>query len=227
MTEDGPPVGALSPDSSTSIANPDMADQSIPVGRRAGRKRDGATSGKRGQSMAGLLEWISVWAVPVLIGSIPLFGWLRGVSIFDSFVAGAEEGFRMAVRMIPFLVGILVALSIFQTSGALDRVIGWLSGPLGRLGIPAEVVPLMLVKPLSGGAALGITSGILQRNGPDSPVGELASLIQGSTDTTFYVLTLYFGSVGIKKTRYALPVALLGDLAGFVAAVAISHRLFG
>lgn len=177
--------------------------------------------------MTGLLEWVSVWAVPFLIGSIPLFGWLRGVPIFDTFVAGAEEGFRMAVRMIPFLVGILVALAIFQSSGALDAVIGALSGPLGRVGVPPEVVPLMLVKPLSGGAALGITSGILQRNGPDSPVGQLASLIQGSTDTTFYVLTLYFGAVGIKKTRYALPVALLGDLAGFIASVMISHRMFG
>lgn len=167
-----------------------------------------------------------MWAIPFLIGSIPLVGWLRGVKVYESFVEGAEEGFRMAVRMIPFLVGILVAINIFQTSGAMSAVIGWLSVPLGRLGVPAEVVPLMLVKPLSGGAALGITTGLLQHYGPDSPVGELASILQSSTDTTFYVVTLYFGSVGIRNIRYAMVVALAGDVAGFVASLIVSHWMF-
>ncbi|MBX5466627.1 MAG: spore maturation protein [Firmicutes bacterium] len=177
--------------------------------------------------VTGWIEVLSTWAVPFLVGFIPLYGWLRGVKVYETFVEGASEGFRMAIQMIPFLVGILVALSVFESSGAFDAVIHWLSRPLGHLGVPAAVVPLMLVRPLSGGAALGITTGLLHRYGPDSFIGRLASTLQSSTDTTFYVITLYFGSVGIRNIRYALTVALLGDLAGFVAAVYICHRLFG
>lgn len=173
-----------------------------------------------------MVELLSIWAIPFLIGFIPLFGWIRGIKVYETFVEGAQEGFQMAVKMIPFLVGILVALNIFQASGGLAAVIGLLSGPLAQLGVPAAVMPLLLIRPLSGGAALGITTGLLQQFGPDSFIGRLASVIQGSTDTTFYVVTLYFGSVGIRKIRYALSVALIGDLAGFVAAVYICHRLF-
>ncbi len=176
--------------------------------------------------MTTLIETISAWAIPFLIGFIPIYGWLKGVKVYQTFVEGAQEGFRMAVQMIPFLVGILVALNIFETSGALDAVIHFLSLPLHYLGVPASVVPLLLVRPLSGGAALGITTGLLHRYGPDSFTGRLASTLQSSTDTTFYVITLYFGSVAIKKIRYALTVALIGDLAGFVAAVYICHQLF-
>ncbi|AEJ39744.1 nucleoside recognition domain protein [Sulfobacillus acidophilus TPY] len=177
--------------------------------------------------MNHVIDAVSVWAIPVMIGLIPLVGWLRGVNIYEVFAEGASEGFHMAIRMIPFLVGILVALNVFQASGALAAVIGFLKGPLARVGVPAEVIPLMLVRPLSGGAALGITTGILQHYGPDSFVGRLASTLQGSTDTTFYVITLYFGSIAVKRTRYALTVALLGDLAGFIASVAVCHWLFG
>ncbi len=176
--------------------------------------------------MTALIETISVWAIPFLIGFIPLYGWIKGVKVYEVFVEGAEEGFRMAVRMIPFLVGILVALNIFESSGAMDALIRVLSGPLSALGVPAPVVPLLLVRPLSGGAALGITTGLLHHYGADSFVGRLASTVQGSTDTTFYVVTLYYGSVAIKKIRYSLTVALIGDAAGFIAAVFICHQLF-
>jgi len=173
-----------------------------------------------------IIDTVSIWAIPFLIAIIPLYGFIRGIKIYDVFVEGASEGFQMAIRMIPFLVGILVALNIFQASGALDAVIHFLARPLGALGVPSEVVPLILVRPLSGGAALGITTGILQHSGVDSFVGKLASTLQGSTDTTFYVITLYFGSIAVRRTRYALTVALIGDLAGFVAAVALSHWLY-
>ncbi|PSR33547.1 MAG: spore maturation protein [Sulfobacillus benefaciens] len=173
-----------------------------------------------------LIDTISIWAIPFLIGFIPLFGWLRGVKVYETFVEGAQEGFNMAIRMIPFLVGILVALNIFQASGAFDAVIHLLAPILGKVGVPAAVVPLILVRPLSGGAALGVTTGLLQHYGPDSFVGRVASTLQGSTDTTFYVITLYFGSIAVRQTRYALPVALIGDLAGFVAAIVICHLLF-
>lgn len=173
-----------------------------------------------------VIDTISVWAIPFLLGFIPLFGWIRHVKVYETFVEGAEEGFRMAIRMIPFLVGILVALNIFQASGAMDAVIHALAGPLSHVGVPAEVVPLMLVRPLSGGAALGVTTGLLQHYGPDSFVGRLASTLQSSTDTTFYVITLYFGSIAVRRTRYALSVALIGDLAGFIASVIICRMLF-
>jgi spore maturation protein B len=177
--------------------------------------------------LTGLVEALTVWSIPLLLAVIPAYGWIRGLPVYETFVEGAEEGFRLAVTMIPYIVGILVALSMFETSGAMAWVIARLSGPLGRLGVPAPVVPLMLVRPLSGGASLGITAGLLQQHGPDSFVGRLASTLQSSTDTTFYVLTLYLGSVGIRNGRYALAVALLGDLAGFIAAVAVAHRLWG
>lgn len=173
-----------------------------------------------------LIETVSVWAIPFLVAFIPLYGWFRKIKVYETFVEGAQEGFHMAVRMIPFLVGILVALNIFQASGAMSAVVGWLSGPLSRLGVPAEVVPLMLVRPLSGGAALGVTTGLMNHYGPDSFIGRLASTLQGSTDTTFYVITLYFGSIAVRKTRYALTVALIGDLAGFIASVVVCHLLF-
>lgn len=177
--------------------------------------------------MIRFIDTMSIWAIPVLLGVIPLYGWIRGINVYETFVAGAEEGFRMAVMMIPYIVGILVALNIFETSGAMAAVIRFLSAPLSWVGVPPEVLPLMLVRPLSGGAALGITTGLLHSYGPDSFVGRLASTLQSSTDTTFYVLTLYFGSVGIRRTRYALSIALLGDLAGFIAAVVICRLLWG
>lgn len=173
-----------------------------------------------------IIETLSVWAIPFLVGFIPLYGWLRGVKVYETFVEGAGEGFRMAVKMIPFLVGILVALNIFEASGAMDAVIRALSGPLSHIGVPPQVVPLILVRPLSGGAALGVTTGLLNHYGPDSFVGRLASTLQSSTDTTFYVITLYFGTVAVRRTRYALTVALIGDLAGFIASVIICRWLF-
>jgi spore maturation protein B len=178
-------------------------------------------------SIGGLVDTLSVWAIPVLLAAIPLYGLLRRLPVYETFVEGAEEGFRLAIMMIPYIVGILVALNIFEASGALDAVIHWLRGPLSALGVPPQVVPLMLVRPLSGGAALGITAGLLHRYGPDSLVGRISSTLQSSTDTTFYVLTLYFGSAGVRHTRYALSVALIGDAAGFIAAVAICRLLWG
>jgi len=177
--------------------------------------------------MSGLVDTLSMLAIPVLLGVIPLYGWVRGLNVYETFVEGAEEGFKMALLMLPYIVGILVALSIFEESGAMSAVTHALSVPLGWIGVPPPVVPLMLVRPLSGGAALGMTADILHRYGPDSLVGRIASTLQSSTDTTFYVVTLYFGSVGIRRIRHALVVALVGDLAGFVAVVLLGRALWG
>lgn len=170
---------------------------------------------------------LSAWAVPFLIAFIPLYAFLRGVPVYETFIEGAREGFDVVVRILPYMVSIFVALSLFRVSGALDLLGQLLEPVLGRLGLPVEVVPLVLIRPLSGGGALGVTAELLRRYGPDSYIGRLASVIQGSTDTTFYVLTLYFGSVGIKNPRHSVLAGLTGDLAGVIGSLIAMRIFFG
>lgn len=176
-----------------------------------------------------MVEWVSqasAWVVPAMILFIPLYGALRGVNVYEAFVDGAKESFDMAIRVLPFMVAIFIAIGLFRASGALDIVIQWMGPFLRWIGLPGSVVPLVLIRPLSGTASLGILADLLKNVGPDTFAGRLASAIQGSTDTTFYVLTVYFGAVGIRRTRYAVPVGLLGDAAGFMAAILICHQFF-
>lgn len=173
------------------------------------------------------LDTVSLWAVPFMLAFIPLFGAMRGVKVYDTFIEGAEEGLQIAIRIVPFLVGMMVALGVFRASGAMDLISGAISPLAARLGLPHEVLPLMLIRPLSGSAALAATTDLLKVHGPDSWIGRLASVMQGSTDTTFYVLTVYFGSVGIRKARYALGVGLFADLVGFAAALIACRWFFG
>lgn len=172
------------------------------------------------------LDTISLWAVPGMLALIPLWGAIRKVKVYDTFIEGADEGLQVAVRIIPFLVGMMVALSVFRASGAMDLVASLISPLTSRLGFPTEILPLMIVRPLSGAGALGVTADLLKTHHPDSFVGRLASIVQGSTDTTFYVLTVYFGSVGIRKARYAAGVGLLADAAGFLAALYACNWFF-
>ena len=174
-----------------------------------------------------LVNQISCWAIPALLFFIPVFAYLKGVKVYEAFIAGAETGFNMAVRIIPFLVGMLVAINIFRASGAMDLFSTWLHPVVYLLRMPAEVIPLALMRPLSGGGALGITAGLIHTYGPDSFIGRLAATMQGSTDTTFYVLTVYFGSVGIRKYRYALALGLIADLTGLIASIYIVNMIFG
>jgi len=173
-----------------------------------------------------LLEEISRWTIPVMLAGIPLYGWWRGVRIYDAFIDGAREGLEMAVRIAPYLVSIFVALGVFRDSGALDLAVDVLRPWLDRWGVPGEVLPLALIRPFSGGGALGITAELLRRHGPDSYIGRLASTMQGSTDTTFYILSFYFGSVGIRNPRHAVAAGLSGDLAGIIASVIAVRWLF-
>jgi len=173
-----------------------------------------------------LVQAVSRWALPVMLVGIPFYGYVKGVRVFEAFVEGAQEGFWLAVKILPYLIGILAALYVFRMSGCLDLVVKAAAFLLKPLGVPGEVLPLFLVRPLSGSGALGITAELLRRWGPDSYIGRLASTVQGSTDTTFYVITLYFGSIGIRNTRHTLPIALLGDLTGFLAATLICRALF-
>jgi spore maturation protein SpmA len=170
---------------------------------------------------------LSFWMIPALIAGLVLFGWARGVRVYESLVEGAKEGFQTALRIIPYLVAILVAVAMFRASGCLDLFVAAVSPLTAPIGLPAEAVPLAVLRPLSGSGAFGVMSEILTTRGPDSYLGYLVSTMQGSTDTTFYILAVYFGAVGIKKTRHAVPAGLLADAAGIAAAVFICHLVWG
>ena len=174
-----------------------------------------------------LRDMASSWLLPAVVAALVLYGWIRGVRVYESLVEGARDGFQVAVRIIPYLVAILVLVGMFRASGALDVLIG-LAAPLtGLVGIPAEALPMALLRPLSGSGAMGVASEAMTAYGPDSLVGYLVSTYQGSTETTFYVLAVYFGAVGVKDTRHAVPACLLADLAGILAATFIVRVLFG
>ncbi|KKM11938.1 spore maturation protein [Clostridiales bacterium PH28_bin88] len=172
------------------------------------------------------LSAASQWAIPFFLLAIFLSALVRRVPVYAAFVEGAQEGFALAIRLVPYVVGIYVAIGIFRASGAMQLMADILAPVISRLGIPAEVLPLMIVRPLSGPAALGLTAELMERFGPDSFIGRLACTLDGSTDTTFYVLAVYFASVGVKKARYSVAVGLLADLAGFAGAVFITHQVF-
>lgn len=176
--------------------------------------------------MLEFLQQISRYAIPALLFFIPLFAFLKKVPVYETFVEGAAEGLVLAVKIFPFILGTLVAIGVFRASGAFDWLAEFLSPVLTYLGWPPEILPIAIMRPFSGSGSLGLVAEILQTHGPDSFVGRVASVMQGSTDTTFYLLTVYFGSVGIKKYRYALTVGLGADFVSFIAAVTICRWLF-
>lgn len=156
-------------------------------------------------------------------------GWgvIKKVKVYEVFIEGSKEGFDVAIRIIPYLVAMLVAIGIFRASGAMDVVVALLSPLTNLIGMPAETLPLALMRPLSGSGSLGIMTELMKVHGPDSFIGVLASTLYGSSETTFYILAVYFGSVNIKNTRHALPAGLLADFVGMVAGVLIVRLLFG
>ncbi len=171
---------------------------------------------------------ISPWIVPGLMVALLGFGVIRRVSVYEAFVEGAKDGFQVAVRIIPYLVAILVAVGMFRASGAMDMMMGPIAGFAASIGIPAEAMPMALLRPLSGSGAYGYLSAIIQDPaiGPDSYTGLLVSTLQGSTETTFYVLAVYFGAAQIRRIRHALAAGLTADIAGIAAAVFICSVLF-
>lgn len=176
--------------------------------------------------MLYFINLVSTWAIPVILAFIPLYAYAKKVPVYDSFVDGAKDGFSTAISIIPHLVGMMVAISIFRASGALDYLISWVTPWIKNWGVPGEVLPLGLLRPLTGTGSLAFTTDLIRTYGPDSMIGRIASTIQGSTDTTLYVLTVYFGAVGIRNGRYALKVGLFSDVVGFVAAIAICLLVF-
>jgi spore maturation protein SpmA len=180
--------------------------------------------------LAGLilvLKALSPIAVPFVLTFFPLYAFGRGVPIYSEFIEGAKEGFQTALRIIPYLVAMLVAIAVFRESGALDFLKFLLSPILGLLQIPSEMLPMVLMRPLSGSGSLAVLSDMIKQFGPDSLLTYTAATIYGSAETTFYVIAVYFGSVGITRIRHAIFAGLLADLAGAVAAVFVCRLLFG
>ena len=173
-----------------------------------------------------ILTEVSRWAIPVLLVVIPLVGILRKVKVYDVFVDGAKEGFEVAVRIIPFLVGILVAIGMFRGSGAMDLLTDALKPVMNAIHFPAELFPLAVLRTLTGSGSLALTTDLVHTHGPDSLLGRMAATMYGSSETTFYVLAVYFGAVGVKRTRHAVPAALIGDVVAAIATVAVCAWMF-
>jgi spore maturation protein B len=172
------------------------------------------------------LDALSLWAFPVLLVAIPLAGIIRKVKVYDVFIEGAREGFDVAVRILPFLVGILVAIGMFRGSGAMDLLVAGLRPLVAATGFPPELVPLGILRSLTGSGSLAFTTDLIKTHGPDSVIARIAATMYGSSETTFYVLAVYFGAVGVSRTRHAVPAALVGDVVAAVAAVAVCLWMF-
>lgn len=180
----------------------------------------------RASVLRAAIDALSAWAIPLLLAGVPSIALARRVKVYPAFVDGAKQGFETAVRVIPPLVAIVVALGMLRASGAMDALARAIAPATSLLRIPASVVPMILVRPLSGGAALGVVGDVLRSDGPDSYAGRLVSVMAGATETTFYVLAVYFGAIGVKHTRHAIPAALLGDLVAAIVAVTVCVWMF-
>ena len=177
-------------------------------------------------------QWMGLIGAGFILAVVALFlvaGALRRVNVYEAFVDGAKEGFGVAVGIIPYLVAMLVAIAVFRAAGLMDLLMGAIGAAVAALGLPTDflpAVPVGLMKVLSGSGARGLMVDVMQAHGVDSFAGKLAAIIQGSTETTFYVLAVYFGSVGVKHTRHALPCALFADAVGLVAAIVVAYAFF-
>ena len=174
-----------------------------------------------------IMNIISLWALPIIILTILTMGLIKKVPVYEVFTDGAKEGFKISVNIIPYLVAIMVAISMLIASGIIEITGEFLAPLLNYFKIPVDSLPVMIVRSLSGSAALGVFSDIANNLGPDSYATKLTAIMVGSSETTFYVLAVYFGAVGISKVRYALLVGLLADFIGIVAAVSVCYWLFG
>ncbi len=179
-----------------------------------------------GDLFRSLVNAVAVAAIPLML--IVFLGWgiVRKVKVYEVFVEGAKEGFSTAVNIIPYLVAMLVAIGIFRASGALDLLTSLLAPLTTLIGMPPETLAMALMRPLSGSGSLGVMTELMKVHGPDSLIGIMASTMYGSSETTFYVLAVYFGSVGIKNTRHAVPVGIIADIVGMLAAVWVVNLLF-
>ena len=173
------------------------------------------------------MELLFTMIIPVILCGVALYGVWKRVDVYDALIQGAGEGLAVLLRIVPALIALMTAVYMLRASGALELAAQALSPLLDRMGIPGELLPLMLVRPISGSAALGVGAEVIHTSGPDSYLGRVAAVMLGSTETTFYTIAVYFGSVGISRTRYAVPAALCADLTGFLAAAWAVRLWFG
>lgn len=176
--------------------------------------------------MFKLLNIISLMMIPIMITIILLHGVIKKVNIYEAFVEGASEGFKTAIRIMPYLIAIFLAIGIFRGSGALELSTKFISPITNALGIPKEVLPLAIMRPISGSGALGMVEDIVHNYGPDSLVGRIASTMMGSAETIFYTMAVYFGAVSIKNSRHTLMAALISHIAAVLASVVICSYIF-
>ncbi|MFH1757626.1 MAG: nucleoside recognition domain-containing protein [Pseudomonadota bacterium] len=172
------------------------------------------------------MQLISQLIIPLFILLVVVYGWGKKVRVYDSFVAGAKDGITVVIKIFPYLLAIFVAVKTFQASGAFAFTQELFHGILKNLNIPLEVFSIAIIKPLSGSASIGVFTDIVKATGPDSSASRMAAVIMGSAETTFYVLAVYLGAVGIKKTRYLVPVCIVADIVGIFIAISIVKIFF-
>ena len=173
------------------------------------------------------MSLLTTMLVPVLIAGVALYGVWKRVDGYSALIQGAGDGLNTLIRILPALIGLITAVSMLRASGAIELVAGWLAPVMRFVGLPPELLPLMLVRPIRGSAALGGGAELISAYGPDSTLGRTAAVMLGSTETTFYTIAVYFGATGIRRTRYAVPAALCADLVGFLAAAWAVRFFFG
>lgn len=177
--------------------------------------------------MNELANQISNWMFLAFIVGIPLYAAIKQVNVFDAFITGAKQGFDTGVNIIPYLIAMMVAIGMLRASGFFSLINQLLAPLMALIGMPPEVLPLALIRPFSGSASTGVMAELIHQYGGDSFIAKTAATMMGSTETTFYVIAVYFGSVGVRNTRHAIPAGLLADLAGIIASVFICRYLFG
>jgi spore maturation protein B len=178
------------------------------------------------ETLRSILGILSYFVLPLILVGFPLYGLWKRVPVYESFVEGAKEGFQVAVRIIPYLVAILFAIGMFRASGAMDFLILLLDPVLSRIGFPGEVLPMAIVRPLTGSGSAGLVVDLINQFGEDHLFVKMAATMFGSTETTFYVIAVYFGAVNIKKTRHAVPAGLIADFTAMLVAVWVVRLLF-
>jgi spore maturation protein SpmA len=178
-------------------------------------------------TLVNLVEAVSYLAIPFLMAFFPLYGALSRVKVYEEFVEGAKEGFQVSIRIIPYLVAIIASVAMFRAAGGIDIITRILGPALNAIQFPTELLPLVLMRPLSGSGANGLFAELVQAHGPDSLLTRMGASVMGSTETTFYVIAVYFGSVAIRRTRHAVPAGLVADLAGVAASIIICRLVFG
>lgn len=162
----------------------------------------------------------------LFVVGIPLYGAFKKINVFDAFIDGAKEGFSVSVGLIPYLLALMLAIGMLRASGFFELLYGWLAPVLTYVGMPPELLPLALIRPFSGSASNGLMADLMHQYGGNSMIAKMAATMMGSTETTFYVIAIYFGSVNIRRTRHAIPAGLLADLTGVIASVWICRLLF-